>query len=320
MNFASAIDHALEAPIITSFTNVGFMARQRLHKWKPLASYDLSDRVMVITGATSGLGRAAADQLARCGATLILVGRHADRNASVVNELREATGNQSVTQFAADMGNYSQVTELAKAILADHDKLDVLIHNAGALQARRVDAPDGTESTVASQVVGPFLLTTLLLDRLAESAPSRVLTMSSGGMYAAPLTVDDLQMDSTSYKGSEQYARAKRAQVALNEMWADRHGDRGIHFHALHPGWADTPGVSAALPTFRKVMRPFLRSETQGADTLVWLAADDEALASNGGFWLDRQVRGIHRLPKTRSSDTPQERQRLWDWVTSRAS
>ena len=133
-------------------------------------------------------------------------------------------------------------------------------------------------------------LTGLLLERLAESAPSRVLTMSSGGMYTANLTVSGLQMSADDYKGAEQYARAKRAQVALNELWAARLGDAGIHFHALHPGWADTPGVDASLPTFSKVVGPLLRTADQGADTLVWLAADNAALESDGLFWLDRLV------------------------------
>ena len=99
--------------------------------------------------------------------------------------------------------------------------------------------------------------------------------MSSGGMYAAGLTVDDLQMTDADYRGSEQYARAKRAQVTLNEMWARRVDRTAVVFHALHPGWADTPGVEASLPQFRRVMRPLLRTPAEGADTLVWLAADD---------------------------------------------
>lgn len=270
----------------------------------------------MLTGATSGLGRAAATQLARCGATLLLVGRNADRNEAVVAEMIEATVNDAITQVAADMGDYDQVRALAERVLADHDRLDVLIHNAGALTNERRDAPDGTEATVASQVVGPFLLTGLLLEQLAASTPARVLTMASGGMYTAALTVSALEMSADEYKGAEQYARAKRAQVTLNEMWAERFGNLGIRFHALHPGWADTPGVDAALPTFAKVMGPLLRTAEQGADTLVWLAADDTPLESNGGFWLDRRPRSTHKLRSTRTPDTADRREQLWNWVS----
>lgn len=315
MNLRDAADAMLEAPILTSFTKVGYAARKRLDDWTPIDSYDLDGRVIVLTGATSGLGRAAAEQLARLGATLVLVGRRVERNEAVVSQIIDATGNPQVTQVSADMGDLDQVRELVRRILAEHDRVDVLIQNAGALTAERREAPDGTEATVASQVVGPFLLTTLLLDRLATSAPSRVLTMSSGGMYTAGLTVARLQMDAADYKGAEQYARAKRAQVTLNEMWAERAGDRGIHFHAMHPGWADTPGVEESLPTFSKVMGPLFRSPEQGADTLVWLAADPAPLESNGGFWLDRRRRSIHKLPRTKATDTPERRRELWQWV-----
>jgi NAD(P)-dependent dehydrogenase (short-subunit alcohol dehydrogenase family) len=194
----------------------------------------------------------------------------------------------------------------------------VLAHNAGALHATRRNAPDGTEETVASQVLGPFLLTGLLMARLRASAPARVLTMSSGGMYATGLTVDDLEM-SDDYSGTEQYARAKRAQVTLNEMWAERFAASGVVFHALHPGWALTPGVETSLPTFRRIVGPLLRSPEQGADTLVWLAADDgEPLATNGRFWLDRRVRAIHKLPTTRRTDTAERRAALWEWCVKR--
>ncbi|MDH3299090.1 MAG: SDR family NAD(P)-dependent oxidoreductase [Acidimicrobiia bacterium] len=313
------VDTMLEVPIVPSFTRIGYETRKRVDGWTDLSDYDLTGRTMVVTGATSGLGRAAAEQLARCGATVIVVGRSADRNQGVVDQIIAETGNPAVSQVAADMGRPDEVRALADRILSDHERLDVLAHNAGALTNERENAPDGTESTVAAQVIGPFLLTTLLLDRLIESAPSRVLTMSSGGMYSTGLTVNKLEMPADDYRGTEQYARAKRAQVTLNEMWAERFGGQGVHFHALHPGWADTPGVDRSLPTFSKVVGPLLRTAEQGADTLVWLAADDEALDTNGSFWLDRRIRPIHKLGSTRRNDTPDRRRQLWDWVVERS-
>lgn len=319
MNVRDIADTALEIPIVTSFTKIGYHARRKLDDWTPLSDYDFSDRVVVLTGATSGLGRCAAQLFAEQGATLVVVGRSAERNQGVVDELIESTGNPNITQVPCDTGEYDQVRGLADGVLTDHDRLDVLIHNAGALTAERHDASNGTEQTVASQVVGPFLLTSLLLDRLADTTGSRVITMSSGGMYTAGLTVEQIEMPADDYSGTEQYARAKRAQVTLNEMWARRHGDRDISFQAMHPGWADTPGVEAALPGFRKVMGPLLRDADQGADTLVWLAGDAEPLEHNGGFWLDRRLRSIHKLPTTKKTDTPERRERLWDWVTAEA-
>lgn len=319
MNVRDIADAALEAPIITSFTKIGYHARRKLDDWSDLGDYDFTEQVVVLTGATSGLGRCAAQIFAEQGATIVVVGRSADRNQGVVGELIASTGNGRISQVPCDTGEYDEVRKLADRVLTDHDRLDVLIHNAGALTAERHDASDGTEQTIASQVVGPFLLTSLLLDRLSESAPSRVITMSSGGMYTAGLTVDQLEMPADEYKGTEQYARAKRAQVTLTEMWAERCADRGVSFQAMHPGWADTPGVEAALPGFRKFMGPLLRDADQGADTLVWLAGDDEPLSHNGGFWLDRRLRSIHKLPTTKKTDTPERRERLWNWVSERA-
>lgn len=320
-NPASVIDAVLEAPVVPSFTRLGYELRRRTAGWTDLTSYDLTGRVILLTGATSGLGRAAAERLAAAGATLILNGRNEARNTTTVAQLRAATGSESLSAVAADMGELDDVRALATRVQAEHPHLDVIIHNAGALSSTRRVNSAGLEATVASQVVGPFLLTHLLLDQLlAAPQPARVLTMSSGGMYTAGLTVTGLEMDEASYGGAEQYARAKRAQVTLNELWAGRHAPGKVVFHALHPGWADTPGVEEALPTFRRIVGPLLRSADQGADTMVWLAADDgEPLASSGDFWLDRRRRSIHKLPATRRTDTPARRAELWQWVSERA-
>lgn len=318
MNVATLLDAVLEASVAPSFTKIGFEARRRLFHWESLDHYDLRGRVIAVTGATSGLGRAAAAQLARDGATVIVLGRDATKAERVTTQLRESTGNERISSVLVDMGVQASVRTAADQILAEHDRLDVLLHNAGALTQHRENAPGGIEQTVASQVVGPFLLTGLLLERLIASKPARVITVSSGGMYTANLQVASLQMDGGAYNGSQQYARAKRAQVTLNELWAARVPDRAVVFHAMHPGWADTPGVEASLPTFRRVVGPLLRTPAEGADTMVWLAADDGApLATSGRFWLDRRIRSIHRLPGTRRSDTSERRKELWDWVVA---
>lgn len=315
MSTAEFLDAALELPVFTSFTRLGYDARSRLAHWTPLSSYRMDDQVVLVTGATSGLGKVAAEQFARCGATVVLLGRDQAKTDDVAASLTASTGSDRVHSVVADMGDLEQVRAAATDVLARFDRLDVLVHNAGALTADRRMAPSGIEATVASQVVGPFLFTSLLLPRLRHATPGRVITVSSGGMYASPLRVTDLQMG-VDYKGSEQYARAKRAQVTLNEMWAERVPSDEVVFHAMHPGWADTPGVRESLPTFRKVVGPLLRTPAQGADTVVWLAAaPGEPSTTSGGFWLDRHRRSIHKLPNTRSSDTPERREQLWAWV-----
>jgi dehydrogenase/reductase SDR family member 12 len=160
-------------------------------------------------------------------------------------------------------------------------------------------------------VAGPFLLTSLLLDTLAASAPSRVVTVTSGGMYAERLDAD--RVDSPDrYRPTLAYARAKRAQVALTGEWARRTAHLGVGFETVHPGWADTPGVADSLPGFHRVTSPILRDAAQGADSLVWLALADLE-PGNGRLWHDRRPRGAHHLPWTRTPDA--EAARLWDRV-----
>ena len=329
MNAADVVDAALEWPIAPSFTRLGYDVRSRTEGWRRLDEYDQTGQVVVVTGATSGLGLAASRQMAANGATVVLVGRDAAKTDRVRDEVADATGNDRLESVIADLSELDAVEAAAAAISERHDQVDVLIHNAGALDAERHDNSAGIERTVAAQVVGPFLLTARLLDRLGGgtkeagdkgAAPARVLTRSTGGMDSAALDVDHLQRDAAHYKGTEQYARAKRAQVTLNELWAERLADRNVVCHAVHPGWADTPGVERSLPRFRTIVGPLLRSPEQGADTLVWLAADPgQPLATTGRFWLDRRPRPIHRLPATRRSDTPEERARLWDWCVERS-
>ena len=319
MNPADLVDTALETMIAPSFTKIGYAVRRRLDRWRPLDSYDMTGRTVVVTGATSGLGRRAAERMALLGARVVVTGRETTRTARAGAEIQILSGDVDVLAIAADMGEPDQVTSLADEIRRSTDRIDVLIHNAGALSDTRRTNSKGVEATVASQVIGPFLLTTLLLDELGRASPGRVITVSSGGMYTADVAVEHLQMGVEEYRGSEQYARAKRAQVTLNELWARHVPSTHAVFQAMHPGWADTPGVQSALPRFRSIVGPLLRSPEQGADTIVWLACDALAGQPSGGFWLDRRPRKIHRLRRTRRSDTAHQRARLWTWCVERS-
>lgn len=316
---ASIIDRLIETTVVFSFTRIGYSVRRRLFDWSSLDDLDGTGLTAVVTGATSGIGRETAGRLARCGAHVVLVGRDADRTERARSELADETGSDELSVVIADLSVLDSVRQGAVELASRHDRIDVLVHNAGALLADRTETTDGIETTVAAQVVGPFLMTSLLLDRLDAAPDGRVITVASGGMYTAPLAVEHLEMDEESYKGSEQYARAKRAQVTLNELWPSRAGT-DVRFEAMHPGWVDTPGVAAALPMFRRVVGPLLRPAAQGADTIVWLALTGAAeLGETGQFWLDRAVRPIHRLARTRRTDTGEQRDRLWSWVAARA-
>ncbi len=152
-------------------------------------------------------------------------------------------------------------------------------------------------------MLGPHLLTRLLRERLIASAPARVIFVSSGGMYTRRLEIDDLQSRKGTFDGRVAYARSKRAEVVLAERWAEELAGTGVVVHAMHPGWADTPGIQTSIPTFRRVMRPLLRSPEQGADTIVWLAAAPEPGTVTGRFWSDRHERSTH-VPLARTRET----------------
>lgn len=311
---ADLVDRGLDLMVAPGFTRIGYATRSRLAHWRELDSYDLRGRVAVVTGATSGIGLATARRLAAAGATIELLGRDETKAARVADELR-AHAPGGVDVVIADTSDLDAVRNAAEQLRSRHDAIHVLIHNAGALDQDYATTSGGVEQTVASQVLGPFLLTGLLLDRLRAAAPARVLWVASGGMYSERVDVEHLEMTPADYDGTKAYARAKRAQVTLAEEMARRLAGDGIVVHSMHPGWADTPGVARSLPTFRRIVGPLLRTPDEGADTLVWLAADDgEPLATTGRFWHDRRARPTHRLRSTRAGDTDAERSRLWEW------
>jgi dehydrogenase/reductase SDR family protein 12 len=278
------------------------------YRWRPHPPIDadLRGRVALVTGATSGLGRATATALARFGATTLIVGRNPAKTAAVASQIRDETGNPAVREEVADLSLMSQVRALAERLEAP---IHLLVNNAGVLLPMREETEEGLERTFATNLLGHFLLTNLLGDKLEP--PARIINVSSGGMYTQRIRPDDLQMKKTRYDGTVAYARTKRGQVILTELWAERFRDRGIVVHSMHPGWAATPGVSESLPRFYKVTRPLLRTAEQGADTIVWLCASEEAGQTTGLFWHDRRPRPTHRLEATR--ETPKEREALWN-------
>ena len=278
------------------------------YRWRPHPPIDadLRGRVALVTGATSGLGRATAAALARFGATTLIVGRNPAKTAAVASQIRDETGNPAVREEIADLSLMSQVRRLADRLEAP---IHLLVNNAGVLLPMREETEEGLERTFATNLLGHFLLTNLLRDKL--EAPARIINVSSGGMYTQRIRPADLQMKKTPYDGTVAYARTKRGQVILTELWAERFRDRGFVVHSMHPGWAATPGVSESLPRFYKVTRPLLRTAEQGADTIVWLCTSEEAGQTTGLFWHDRRPRPTHRLEATR--ETQKEREALWN-------
>ena len=295
--FARVVDTALEVTIVGSFTSIGYRARAALEGWDDsLARLDGS--AAVVTGASSGLGAAIATDLA-------------DRGAAVTGVARRTPADTRITAAPCDLGDLADVRRLATRLVASTPTIDVVVHCAGLLSPTFSQTDDGIEVTLAVHLVGPYLLTRLIEPHLADDA--RVLWMSSGGMYAQGLHLNDLEMDPDRYRGATAYARAKRAQVTLAgglaETWPP-----GRMSAAVHPGWADTPGVVSALPRFHRLLGPILRTPRQGIDTMCWLVADapDEP---DGAFWFDRRPRRTVYVPGTGGGATGAE---LIDWLDAR--
>jgi NAD(P)-dependent dehydrogenase (short-subunit alcohol dehydrogenase family) len=305
------LDSLLDLFVAPGYTKVGY--RLRGLSWSSATAGSLAGGSALVTGASSGLGEMACEGLARAGARVHMLVRDLERGRAARGRIRSRLeGDSHLELHACDLADLAAVRRFAPGFTAGEPRLDVLVHNAGLLPAERQRTGDGFEVAFATNVLGPFVLTSLLVGALRFGHHPRVINVSSGGMYTARLDVDDPQLDEGEFNGPSFYAHTKRAEVALTEIWAERLADFGISCHSMHPGWADTPGLARSLPRFHRLMRPLLRDAREGADTIVWLAtaAPEEVDERSGAFWHDRRPRPKHLLPWTRESR--EERERFW--------
>ncbi len=321
-SLARAVDAVAEATVAPSFSRFGIAVRRRLEAWDEPPRMDGLD--VVVTGATSGVGLAAATALSGLGATVHLVGRDAGR-AERARAAVDSAGPGPVHVHLVDMADPDAVAAFGLRLSGSLNRLAALIHNAGALTPSYRATPGGVELTVATQVLGPYVLTAAVAPLLWRSPPATIVTVSSGGMYTQRFDLDRLEMRQSGYDGVTAYARAKRAQVVLAQAWARRFARVGVASFAMHPGWVDTPGLEAGLPRFQRLGRPVLRNPAEGADTAVWLAsggpaADALALglpAPMSGFFHDRRRRTDRRPPLLRPTH-PGDDDALLDWCEAR--
>ena len=307
-----ALDALAELTVVGSFSAIGY--RLRAADLAPVAA-DLRGRAVAVTGASSGIGEAAARALARLGATVVLCVRDEAKGRRVRDDISPEAAGAPPQVVRVDVSDLDDVRRAAAELRGAHPRLFGLVNNAGVLLDRREETAQGLERAFATNVVGGFLLTHLLLPSLREGGspadPARIVHVSSGGMYTQRLDLGKVQGRAEPYDGVVAYAQQKRAQVILSRLWQERLRGLPVVSFAMHPGWARTPGVAASLPRFDRLMRPILRTPEEGADTAVWLVASPEALAHAGRFLLDRRPRREHVLPGTR--ETPEEARALWD-------
>jgi dehydrogenase/reductase SDR family member 12 len=309
-----ALDTALDRTVVPGYTRLGYWVRSRSWSSDDPQPDALRGQTAIVTGASSGLGKATAAGLAKLGATVRLVVRNVDRAESAAAEIRRDVPTADLVIDSCDVSDLEDVRRYAAEVKSD--RLDVLVHNAGVMPPRRTVSRQGHELTLATHVLGPLLLTEQLRPALAATA-GRVILVTSGGMYTQRLPVDDPEYREGTYRGATAYARSKRIQVALTPLLAARLEPDDITVATMHPGWSDTPGLTSSLPLFTRLTRPVLRTPAEGADTTVWLAATTPR-PPTGRLWHDRRPRPTHYLH--RSQETEADRRRVWEYCAAAAS
>jgi len=286
----------------------------------------LQDKVMMVTGANSGLGFETAKQLAKLQATVHLVCRSKERGEAAIAQIRDYCNNNNNSNkgklflHIVDLSDLAAVKQFAQTFAAQNTALHVLVNNAGALPADRLTNTQGLNYTFALNTMSGHVLTRALQPLLQKtgtiSEPARVITVSSGGMYTVPLSVDDFNfVKMEPFVGERAYAQTKRQQVVLNRLYAQKAAEakHSVVYFSMHPGWCDTPGVQSSLPNFYNSMKASLRTAEQGSDTIVWLAAAASSKLESGKFYFDRQVTNEH-LTCAWTQESEQDSQALWQY------
>ncbi|XP_017294345.1 DHRS-12_like_SDR_c-like domain-containing protein [Kryptolebias marmoratus] len=293
---------------LTEFTKNGFLSASKRFVEKEL-DLSVAGRSFMITGANSGIGKAATMAIAKKGGTIHMVCRNKDKAEEARADIVKETGNKEIYVHILDLSETRKVWEFAENFKKKFKTLNVLINNAGAIMSQRDVNAEGLEKSFAVNVLGVYILTKSLIPLLEKSPDPRVICVSSGGMLVQKLRIGNLQSERGRYDGTMVYAQHKRQQVVMTEQLAKTHSN--IHFSVMHPGWVDTPAVANTMPDFHRSMKDSLRTPEQGADTMVWLAISEAATTNpSGRFYQDRRVVPTH-LPLAWTHSSPLEEQKL---------
>jgi len=276
----------------------------------PSEKTSMKDKVVMITGANSGIGKAASRALAKMGATVVMVARDKERGEAAKADIIRESGNSSVDLLLADLSSLESVRQLATEFQKKYSKLHVLINNAGLFNQRRHVTTDGYENTFATNYLASFLLTNLQLGLLKASAPSRIINVSSVGHYTGHINFDDLNLE-RDYGGWKAYGQSKLALVLFTHELAKKLQHSGVTVNAIHPGtvatniWTRPFGPAGFITALPKL---FMASPEKGAETIVYLASSPDAQSLSGEY--------LEKLRVKKSSDESYNEeiaQRLWD-------
>lgn len=248
---------------------------------------NLDGKVCIVTGATSGIGKETARVLAHQGGTLILVGRNPEKTAATVEEFRREADTPNIEYLLADLSSQDEIRRLAEEFKSRHNRLDVLVNNAGGFFLWHQESADGIEMTFALNHLGYFLLTDLLLDVIMASAPARIINVSSGSHLRAKIDFDELQ-DRRGFSPLNAYGQSKLANVLFTYELARRLDGSGVTVNALHPGFVAT-NIGSNIGWFMRVIRPLMNlralSVEEGAETVIYLATSPEVESITGKYF-----------------------------------
>lgn len=271
----------------------------------------MQGKICLITGGTNGIGKSTAQELARMGATVVIVGRNAQKTSQVVEEIRAASGNNTVDSLLADLSSQQEIRRLADEFKSKYSHLHVLLNNAGAVFMQRQLSVDGIEMTFALNHLAYFLLTNLLLDTIKASAPARIINVSSGAHTSGKIEFNNLQGE-RSFSSYGPYGNSKLANILFTTELARRLEGTGVTVNALHPGLVSTGFGKNNTGFFTKIIRvvvPLIaRSPEKGAATSIYLASSPEIQSITGKYFVDCKV----TRPAPQATDSAVAR-KLWD-------
>ena len=245
----------------------------------------MKEKVCLVTGATSGIGEATAAGLATLGAHVLVHGRDNEKCERIVQKIKNDTGNDTVEPVCADFSSLAEVRALAKEVNARVSRLDVLVNNAGGSAPKRSLTHDGLEQTFAVNHLAPFLLTNLLLDQLKDSAPARIVNVSSALHRMAKIDFDDLQSERR-FRGMRAYGRSKLANILFTHSLARRLAGSGVTANAVHPGGVRTGLMGSGTGLLPRLMGRFLLSPEEGARTSLYLSTSAEVADVSGQYFV----------------------------------
>ncbi len=273
----------------------------------------MKNKVCMITGASSGIGKATAQGLAKMGATVVIVSREQSRGKAAQAEIQSITGNPHVDLLVADLSSQKSIRQLVSEFISRYDHLHVLINNAGIALTKRAVTDEGLEKVLAVNYLAPFLLTNLLLDVLKASAPARVVNVAGDFHRKASLHFDDL-MSEKDYNGLRANNQAKLALILFTYELARRLEETGVTVNALHPGAVATdavskdPDVSAFGRFMVGLLKPFFLSPEKGAETSLYLASSLDVDGITGKYFIKKRA-----VPSSPESYDVKISQRLWE-------